>query len=211
MFLVSGATGNVGGELVRTLAETGQPVRALSRRPKPTAIPAGVEIAVGDLNQPDTLKEALQGVTGVFLLPGYADMTGLLSIIKKAGVERVVLLSGSSAASGDLTNAITAYMVRSEQAAHASGLPVTVIRPNEFMSNALRWAPQLAAGDVVHAPFAHISSAVLDPADIAAVAALSLTTPGHEGKTYQLTHAKRTGRHSRPGARSRPALLCPIQ
>ena len=51
----------------------------------------------------------------MFLLPGYEDMDGVLAAMRDAGVERVVLLSGSSAASGDTTNAVTAYMLRSRR------------------------------------------------------------------------------------------------
>jgi uncharacterized protein YbjT (DUF2867 family) len=196
MLLVSGATGNVGGELVRVLAAAGQPVRALARGAAPAGLPAGVEAATGDLDRPESLAGALRGVSGVFLLPGYADMPGLLEVIQQAGVERVVLLSGSSA-DGDPGNAITAYMAASEAAVRGSGLPATILRPSGFMSNTLQWAPQLASGDVVRAPFASVAVAMIDPRDIAAVAALALTGRDHEGRTYRITgpHALRpTGR-----------------
>jgi uncharacterized protein YbjT (DUF2867 family) len=187
MLLISGATGNVGGELARALVAAGQPVRALTRGDAPRGLPPEVEAAMGDLNRPDSLTGALAGVSGVFLLPGYTDMTGVLTVVRKAGVERVVLLSNSSADSADMTNAITAYMVTSERAVRASGLQSTVIRPSGFMSNTFQWAPQLAAGDLVRAPFASAGVAMIDPADIAAVAALALTAPGHEGQTYRIT------------------------
>ncbi|HTZ29698.1 MAG TPA: NAD(P)H-binding protein [Streptosporangiaceae bacterium] len=186
MLLVSGATGNVGGELVRALAAAGQPVRALVRGPAPAGLPAAVQVAAGDLNQPGSLAGALRGVSGVFLLPGYADMPGLLEVIRQAGVERVVLLSGSSA-DGDTSNAVTAYMAASEAAVRGSGLPATILRPSGFMSNTLQWAPQLAAGDVVRAPFASVRVAAIDPRDIAAVAAIALTTADHQGQVYRIT------------------------
>jgi uncharacterized protein YbjT (DUF2867 family) len=186
MFLVSGATGNVGGELVRLLAAAGQPVRALTRGAAPAGLPAGVEVAAGDLDPPGSLAGALRGVSGVFLLPGYADMPGLVEVIRQAGVERVVLLSGSSA-DGDTANAITAYMAASEAVVRGSGLPATILRPSGFMSNTLQWAPQLASGDVVRAPFASAAVAMIDPRDIAAVAALALTGPGHQDQIYRVT------------------------
>src|SRR5580693_2284767 len=187
MILVTGAAGNIGGELVRALAEAGQPVRALARSAASDRFPSVVEIAAGDLNDPASLSPALDGAHGVFLLPGYADMPGVLAAARRAGVRRVVQLSGMSAGSGDMTNAITAYMVMSEQAARESGLAWTVVRPAMFMSNALQWLPQLRAGDVVRAPFGHARAAVIDPADIAAVAARALTTPGHEGRVYEVS------------------------
>jgi uncharacterized protein YbjT (DUF2867 family) len=188
MFLVTGATGNVGGELVRALADAGEGVRALTRGPAAGDFARTVETVTGDLNEAESLRPALAGVRGVFLLPGYADMPAILAEIEKAGVEHVVLLSGSSAASGDMTNAISAYMISSEAAVTESGIPWTILRPSGFMSNALRWIPQLQAGEVIREPFADAPVAVIDPADIAAVAAAVLRSPAtHKGRTYRLS------------------------
>jgi uncharacterized protein YbjT (DUF2867 family) len=187
MILVTGASGNVGGELVSALARAGQPVRALTRSGAPDGLPAGAEAVAGDLNDPASLRPALDGADGVFLLPGYADMPAVLAQARRAGVSRVVQLSGMSAGSGDMSNAITAYMVTSEQAARESGLAWTILRPAMFMSNAFQWLPQLRAGDVVRGPFGGVRAAVTDPADIAAVAALALTTPGQEGRVHELS------------------------
>ena len=188
MLLVTGATGNVGGELIRTLAEAGEHVRALTRGPAAADFARTIETVTGDLNEAESLRPALAGVRGVFLLPGYADMPAILAEIEKAGVEHVVLLSGSSAASGDMTNAISAYMISSEAAVTESGIPWTILRPSGFMSNALRWIPQLQAGEVIREPFADAPIAVIDPADIAAVAAVVLRSPAtHKGRTYRLS------------------------
>jgi uncharacterized protein YbjT (DUF2867 family) len=187
MILVTGAAGNVGGELVRALADAGEPVRALVRPAGRGRVPPGAEAVAGDLNDPASLRPALDGTNGMFLLPGYADMSGVLAEARRAGVRAVVQLSGMSAGSGDMSNAITAYMAASEQAARESGLAWTILRPAMFMSNTFQWAPQLRAGDVVRAPFGHVRAAVTDPADIAAVAALALTTPGHEARVYELS------------------------
>ncbi len=63
----------------------------------------------------------------------------------------------------------------------------TILRPGAFMSNALMWAPSIKAQGVVYAPFGQATTAAVDPADIAAVAARALTEPGHEAKMYPLT------------------------
>src|SRR5689334_7881557 len=121
MILVTGATGNAGGAVVKALA--GEDVRAVSRS-------GGV-----DLNDPATVP--FEGVTAAFFMSGYAPE--LFTAARERGVERAVLLSGSSAESGDRANAVSRYMLDSEDALKASGLAYTILRPHAFFSNALRW------------------------------------------------------------------------
>jgi uncharacterized protein YbjT (DUF2867 family) len=188
MILVTGATGNVGSELVRALIGADEPVRALIRSPEgQAALPDGAEASIGDLNRPETLTDALAGVRGVHLLSGYNDMPTFLAQARRAGVERVVLQSSSSVPGGDMTNAVARYHILAEQGVRESGLSWTFLQPNTFMSNTLQWIPQLRAGDVVRAPFAEIPLATIDPYDIAAVAVQALTSTGHEGRTYRLS------------------------
>lgn len=185
--LVTGATGNVGGELVRALAAEGAPVRALVRGRPPADLPPGVEAVTGDLERPDSLAAPLDGAEAAFLLPGFSDMPGVMRQVRTAGLQRVVLLSGSSAGEGDRDDAITRYMRESEAAVRGGGVPWTILRSSGFMSNTLQWVEPLRAGDVVRAPFAGVPIAVIDPYDIAAVAAAALLTSGHEGRTLRLT------------------------
>jgi uncharacterized protein YbjT (DUF2867 family) len=187
MILITGASGNVGTEVVRALLGRGEKVRALTRGTASTALPAGVEVAVGDLDRPDTVGAASAGARAVFLLPGYQDMAGVVRAIQLAGVERIVLLTSGAAANGDLTNAVERGQILSENAVRESGLEWTILRPSGFASNALRWLPQLRDGDVVREPFPDVAVASIDPFDIAAVAALALTTAGHDGQTYRQT------------------------
>jgi uncharacterized protein YbjT (DUF2867 family) len=201
VILVSGATGNVGRELVRALVERQVPVRALSRSEGDPI--EGAERAVGDLDRPESLRPALDGVTGLFLLPGYRDMPGILAEARNAGASRMVQLSGSSAGSGDTGNAISAYMIRTEEAVRDSPIPWTILRPFGFMTNALEWAPQLRAGDVVRAPFGGVRVAVIDPADIAAVAATALLEDGHAGRVYPLSGRSRCCRPTGSGCSAR--------
>lgn len=184
MILVTGATGNVGGALARQLVGRGAEVRAVVRDPsKP--LPDGVSAVAGDLTDASSLRPAFEGVDGLFLMPGYADE--IATEAATAGVERIVLLSGGSAVGKDTENAVSEYMIRSEQAVRRSGLAWTFLRPVSFMTNALQWLPQLRAGDVVRAPFAEVPIATIDPADIASVAAEALTGDGHAGEAYALT------------------------
>ena len=188
MILVTGATGNAGGAVVRALLGTGERVRGLVRREADRSrLPAGVEAVTGDLDEPGTLRAALRDVRAVFLLSGYRDMPGALAEMRRAGVDRVVLLSCSAAPDGDLSNAIARYHIVSEHAVRESGVPFTFIQPNAFMSNTFRWIPQLREGDVIRAPFARVRAAMIDPDDVGAVAALALTSTGHEGRAYRLS------------------------
>jgi uncharacterized protein YbjT (DUF2867 family) len=188
MILVTGATGNVGRELVRQLAEDGEEVAALIRRYGDRArLPAGVHGVVGDLNRPQSLAPALSGVRAAHLLAGYDGLDGLLAAMRDAGVERVTLQSSSAVPAGDMTNAVARYHILSEQAVRDSGVAFTFIQSNSFMTNALRWLSQLAAGDTVRLPFANVPIATIDPADVAAIAAAALTTDRHEGRSYRLS------------------------
>jgi uncharacterized protein YbjT (DUF2867 family) len=185
MILVTGATGNVGVEVVGALLRAGADVRALLRNEN-AAVPPGAERALGDLNDPESVVDALRGVEGLFLLPGYQGEEGLLDRASRAGVKRVVLLSGSSATATDPDNAISRYMIRSEEAVRASGLEWTVVRPCAFMSNTLRWQPQLAEGDVVRDAWGDVPVADVDPYDIGEVVARALLD-GTAGRVLPLS------------------------
>lgn len=186
MILVTGATGNVGREVVKALQNAGEPVRALVRSAD-ARLPAGVESAVGDLNEPRTFADELAGARGVFLLSGYEGMPALLEEARRAGVERIVLLSGGAAVASRVDNPISQYMLRSEGEVQDSGIPSTIVRPCEFMSNALRWKAQLENGDLIRAPFADVPVAVIDPHDIGAVIATAMLSEGHSGQAYRLS------------------------
>jgi uncharacterized protein YbjT (DUF2867 family) len=188
VIFVTGATGNVGAELVKQLAAAGEPVRALIRRDEDRKrLPSGAEGYLGDLNRPETLVDGLAGVSGVHLLAGYDDLPELLRSMRSAGVERVALQSSSAAPGGDTSNAVARYHIESEAAIRESGLAWTFLQPNAFMSNALRWLPQLREGDVVRETFPDVPISVIDPADIAAVSMAALTSNGHAGRAYRLS------------------------
>jgi uncharacterized protein YbjT (DUF2867 family) len=187
VILVTGATGNAGGAVVRALVGAGAPVRALVRDPAGARLPDDVEAVAGDLNRPDTIAPHLDGVTATFLLSGYDGLTETLRDMRRAGVKRVVLLSSSSAPSEDLTNAVARYHVLSERAVRDSGLAWTFLQPNSFMTNTLQWAPQVRAGDVIRAPFPDVRVATIDPDDIGAVAAAALISDAHAGRAYRLS------------------------
>jgi uncharacterized protein YbjT (DUF2867 family) len=188
--LVTGASGNVGGAVAAAFLDAGLPVRVLTRGAEQADRPDRVEVFTGDLSDPASVRGAWSGVESVFLLPGFEGTPQLLADARQAGVRHVTLLSGSSAGDPDSANAITRYMSVTEGQVSASGLSYTILRPAAFMSNALRWAGQLSAGNVVEEPFADVPTAVIDPADIAAAAVAVSREPdraSHAGAVYRLS------------------------
>jgi uncharacterized protein YbjT (DUF2867 family) len=182
--LVTGATGNVGGELVSALAARGAPVRALARTA--VAVPGRVEVATGDLASPATIGPALDGVGKVFLL-GNLMSAEIARAMREAGVEHVVVLTSRCVVGGKPDNAITRMWLDAEAAVRDSGVPWTFLRPSGFHSNALRWLAQLRHADVVRAPWPDVPIASIDPGDIAAVAAAVLAGSGHEQTALSLS------------------------
>ncbi|MER7674565.1 NAD(P)H-binding protein [Kitasatospora sp. NPDC096128] len=190
MIVVTGATGNIGRPLTQALAGAGREVTAVSRRP--AAVPDGVRHAVADLAAPGGLKPVLAGAEALFLLlsgdlhAAGAAPADLISDAVAAGVRRVVLLSSQGVVTrpfGPTRIAMRAL----EDRLRESGLEWTVLRPGGFASNALWWAGSVRAERLVAAPFGDVGVPVVDPADIAEVAAASLLDGRHAGGVYELT------------------------
>jgi uncharacterized protein YbjT (DUF2867 family) len=185
MFLVTGATGQVGRHVVHGLLAGGHAVRALSRTPEKAGFPAEIEVLRGDLTEPASLEPALAGVDALYLLAS-GEESAFLDRAREAGVRRVVLLSSQTVDSRP-GNAIALRHQRAENAVQDSGIPATFLRPGQFASNTLQWAPAIRETGVVRAPFAEVGLPSIHPADIAAVAVAALTGEGHEGQAYALT------------------------
>jgi uncharacterized protein YbjT (DUF2867 family) len=189
MILITGATGHVGSELITALLPTqaGQ-IRVLTRNAD-AVLPDGTQKVVADLGDSD-LAPVLDGVHAVFLLSDGLNIAAhdhrLVAAALRAGVKRIVKLSVLSVGH-DATDPITTQHHAGEEAIRDSGIGWTFLRPTAFMSNALNWAPMITADQVVHAPFATGRAALVDPADIATVAAACLTDGGHNHQVYELT------------------------
>jgi uncharacterized protein YbjT (DUF2867 family) len=192
MIVVTGATGNVGRTLVAALCETGAEVVAVSRRPLPVELPEGARHVQADLGRAESLRGALEGADSLFILLAGEMLAGgesadtLLRVAKEAGVHKVVLLSSQITATRPEAGSHN-RLREFEQAVRASGLEWTVLRAGGFASNAFAWAESVRAERTVLAPFADVALPVVDPADIAAVAAVALREEGHAGQTYELT------------------------
>jgi uncharacterized protein YbjT (DUF2867 family) len=190
--LVTGATGRVGRQVVSELLATETRVRALTRNPEAARLPPEVEVVRGDLTDPATLEECLDGVDAVFLLwtaPAGAVPAAIERIARHA--RRIVFLSSPHQTPHPLfqqPNPMAAMHAEIERLIEASGLGWTFLRPGMFAANALNWwAPQIRAGDVVRWPYAAAPTAPIHERDLAAVAARVLLDAGHEGSDYVLT------------------------
>src|SRR5262252_362179 len=99
MILITGASGNVGKEVLKQITQTGMEVRAAFQSvSKAAGAPSGVEIVTIDYNEPETLQNALKAVQRVFLVgPPTAQLPALerraMEVIAQSGVRQVVKLS----------------------------------------------------------------------------------------------------------------------
>jgi uncharacterized protein YbjT (DUF2867 family) len=189
MILVTGATGNVGRELIPLLLETKQPVRVLVRDLRKVAhLNASVERIVGDLDQPETLIPAIQGVERIYLMTYETRQDiHLLQAAKRAGVQHIVKLSTLEATDHKIQ--VGKWHYEREELIRASGLDWTFLRPGMFMSNSIEWwAESIKGQGSVFFPGGKKGKiAPVDPRDVAQVAASALTQPGHTGQAYELT------------------------
>jgi uncharacterized protein YbjT (DUF2867 family) len=190
MLLVTGATGHIGVELTRELDAKDAKFRVLIRDPaRATGLPERAERVTGDLGQLATLGPAFDGADKLFLLVtgiGADHTAHAIAAAQAAGMRHIVYVS-SYAVIGDPVPAMGRWHHEREQMVRASGIPATILRPSGFMTNTLDWLTTIREGGFVLDPTGPGRAAPIDPADIAAVAALALTEDGHEGQQYALT------------------------
>jgi len=177
--LVVGARGHVGRSVLDLLLAAGEPVRASSRTPKTTDVPAGVEVVAADVTDPDSLREALDGVSRVFLYapaPNSTDLRALVRALERAALDQTVLLSsGSVLLDWTAGNAITEHYRAVEKAFTESDLAWVPIRPLVLATNDLNWAKPIRTGQPVGLVHPGAVTAPIHERDIAAVAVAALT------------------------------------
>lgn len=193
MILITTA-GKVGAQAARLLAERQEPVRVLVRRPqKVTALAgAGVEVVNGDLGVPETIDEAMLGVSAVVLVsPAVpAQELNVVASAVRAGVGHIVKVT--SKASTDSPIARRRGQAEIERGLIASGIGYTLLRNNAYMQNLLMLAPAIAATGSFGSAAGEGRIGLVDTRDVAAVAARIAVSPvSHVGKTYWLTGPER--------------------
>jgi uncharacterized protein YbjT (DUF2867 family) len=192
--LVTGATGNVGRTVAALLAaDPTVQVRALTRDPGAATLllPRTVAIAVGDFENPSSLDAALDGVDAVYLacgnVAGQVDFEStLIDRAAAAGVRRLVKLSAPGRR-GRGAGRVLALARPGRAAPGRVGDPERRAPAELLMTNLLAAVPPAREHGVVFAPAATARISMVDPRDVAAVAATALAENGHEGRTYVVT------------------------
>jgi uncharacterized protein YbjT (DUF2867 family) len=190
MILITGASGNVGKEVLKQITQTGVEVRAAFQSvSKAAGIPSGVEIVSLDYNRAETLQTALKGVDRVFLVgPPTAELTALeckaMEVIAQSDIRRVVKLS----AMGGREAIFPRQHAQSEDYIQSTGVPFTFLRPNGFMQNLVNYnASTIKTQNSFYGSEGDGRVSHIDIRDVAAVAVKALTEDGHVGKAYTLT------------------------
>jgi uncharacterized protein YbjT (DUF2867 family) len=192
MILVCGATGTIGGEVLRHLMEANVPATALVREPPSVKshLPEGVPYRVGDLSRKETLPEALHDITKLFLVSAVGDHQteqeeNLIAAAANSGVSHVVKLSVMGAAE-DAAFGFGRVHAQIESTLKKSGMHWTMLRPNMLMQN-LRWYQSATKQGTLPLALKDAAVSHVDASDIGAAAFRALTEDGHAGKTYTLT------------------------
>lgn len=189
--LVTGGTGTVGSGVVRELLARGEQVKVLTRDPaKAAALPAGATAVQGDLGQVESVRRVFKDVDGVFLINTVSPteiFEGLMSVcaMRLERVKRVVYVSVQDA---DKAAWLPHFggKVGVEEAIKRTGIPFTILRPNNFYQNDYWFKDVLLQHGVYPQPIGSAGLSRVDVRDIAEAAAVALTTSGHEGETYDL-------------------------
>jgi uncharacterized protein YbjT (DUF2867 family) len=196
--LVTGASGNIGSEVVKQLLSNAPEVSIKaavhsSQNVRKVKDDDRVKVIQIDYNEPETIREALNGVDKLFLLtpdvPNARDLAvNAVTEAKKAGIRHIVKQSVMGA---DLEADVGTMRLHRqvEEIIEQSGIPFTFLRPNEFMQNFLNFhSPSIKGNNAFYIPLEDAKVSLVDVRDIAAVAVKSLIDEDkHKNKTYLIT------------------------
>ncbi len=188
--LVTGGTGTVGSAVVKELVGKGTEVKVLTRDPSKLKAAKGVTAVQGNFLEPATARRAFDGIDSVFLISPVSQTEAseaLMAItgMRLARVKRVVYLSVHHADKAPWLPHFGAK-VGVEAGLRASGIPFTILRPNNFYQNDYWFKDVLLQYGVYPQPLGSTGISRVDVRDIAEAAAVALTTGAHEGQSYDL-------------------------
>src|SRR6266550_2612858 len=176
--LVTGATGNVGRQVVEQLFKRGADVRALVRDPAKANFPAGVNAVKGDLLDVDSLRSAFSGVSTLFLLNAvvpdeFTQALIALNLAREAGIERIVYLS---VIHSDVYVNVPHFAGKFgiERMIEQMSFKATILRPAYFMDNDLTIKDVVTGYGIYPMPIGSRGLAMIDARDIGEIAAIEL-------------------------------------
>ncbi|MCA0031600.1 NmrA/HSCARG family protein [Mesorhizobium sp. B263B2A] len=176
--LVTGATGNIGRQVVDHLVKRNADVRALVRDPSKASFPAGVSIVQGDFLDVDSLRKAMSGVSTLFLLNAvvpdeFTQALVALNVARSAGIERIVYLSVIHA---DVYVNVPHFAGKFgvERMIEQMDFKATILRPAYFIQNDLMVEDTITGYGTYPMPIGTKGLAMIDARDIAEIAALEL-------------------------------------
>ena len=196
--LVTGATGSVSSSLLAALRDrSGVHTRALVHDPAKTAglEKEGHDVVVADLEEPDTLAAAFEGVDILFLLTPASALepsmgSNAVAAARHAGVRHIIRNSAIKAGH-NAPNRNGRLHAQVEDAVKASGIPWTILRPHYYMQNLLSSAASVASAGTLYMNMGEGRVGMIDARDVGVFAAKVIEDPGrHAGKTYTPTGPK---------------------
>lgn len=187
--LVIGGTGNVGRHVVKRLLAADEDVSIMTPEPAPRH-PEGSRVIRGDLNEPDTVRAAARDMDRMFLLLAQSPnetQQGLDAVdaARRARVSRLVYTSVRMPAFAPEVPHFATKMVI-EEAVRTSGIPFTILRPNNFFQNDIAFLDAILRHGVYPQPIGARGLSRVDVRDIADAAAIALVEDGHEGEIYEV-------------------------
>ncbi len=202
--LVTGATGNVGRNVVEQLVTRSADVRALVRDPAKTRFPAGVDVVQGDLLDVDALRGAMSGVSTLFLLNGvvadeFTQALIALNVAREAGIKRIVYLS---VIHSDVYVNVPHFAGKFgvERMIEQMGLNATILRPAYFMDNEITIKDVVTGYGIYPMPIGSKGLAMIDARDVGEIAAIELIRREQSATPLPLTRINLAGPDTLTGA-----------
>ena len=189
--LVTGGTGTVGSAVVKELLAKGATdIKVLTRDPAKLKPAKGVSAVQGNLLEPATARRAFDGAESVFLISPVSQTEASEALMATTGmrlaqVKRIVYLSVHHAEKAAWLPHFGAK-VGVEAGLKVSGIPFTILRPNNFYQNDYWFKDVMLQYGVYPQPLGSLGISRVDVRDIAEAAAIALTRGGHEGQSYDL-------------------------
>ncbi len=202
--LVTGATGNVGSNVVEQLIHRGADVRALVRDPAKASFPTGVDVIQGDLLDVVSLRAAMKGVSTLFLLNGvvpdeFTQALIALNVAREAGIDRIVYLS---VIHSDIYVNVPHFAGKFgvERMIEQMGMSATILRPAYYMDNEITIKDVIAGYGIYPMPIGDKGLAMIDARDIGEIAAIELVRHEQSPTPLPLTRINLVGPDTLTGA-----------